>query len=96
MKREQIIDKWELILQMDSGKDITYGRSVLQEMLSDFKEILALPLDVPSDDWIDEVADKYGFRVPYDGSDNFYDNKAIKHYMDGLKKMRDEIIKRNK
>lgn len=36
--KDKIIKKWELILQKDSEKDITYGRNVLIEMLDDFKE----------------------------------------------------------
>jgi len=34
---EEVIKKWELILQQDSGRDITYGRKVLEEMLTDVK-----------------------------------------------------------
>lgn len=34
---EKIIKKWEIILQQDCDKEITYGRSVLIEMLNDFK-----------------------------------------------------------
>jgi hypothetical protein len=35
---EEVIKKWELILQQDKGRDITYGRKVLEEMLNDFKQ----------------------------------------------------------
>ena len=35
--------------------------------------------DVPSQEEIDEQIDKYAFRVPYDGSNNFYDEVALKH-----------------
>ena len=34
---EEVIKKWELILQQDSGRDITYGRKVLEEMLTDVR-----------------------------------------------------------
>ena len=34
---EEVIKKWELILQQDSCRDITYGRKVLEEMLTDVK-----------------------------------------------------------
>ncbi len=40
---EEVIKKWELILQQDAqntNKSITYGRKVLQEMLDDFKQQL--------------------------------------------------------
>jgi hypothetical protein len=35
---EEVIKKWELILQQDSGRDITYDRKVLEEMLIDVKQ----------------------------------------------------------
>ena len=35
---EEVIKKWELILQQDSDRDITYGRKVLEEMLIDVKQ----------------------------------------------------------
>jgi len=34
---------------------------------------------------LEEAADKYGFRVPYDGSNDFYDKEAIKHFIAGAK-----------
>ena len=41
-------------------------------------------LSLPSQDEIDEQIDKYAFRVPYDGSNNFYDEVALKHYKAGI------------
>lgn len=38
----------------------------------------------PSQEEIDEQIDKYSFRVPYDGSNNFYDEIALKHYKAGI------------
>jgi hypothetical protein len=35
---EEVIKKWELILQQDSDRGITYGRKVLEEMLIDVKK----------------------------------------------------------
>ena len=35
---EKVIQKWELILQQDSGNDITYSRKVIQEILHDIKQ----------------------------------------------------------
>jgi hypothetical protein len=32
---------------------------------------------------INEYADKYAFRVPYDGTNNFYDEEALKHFLAG-------------
>jgi hypothetical protein len=34
---------------------------------------------------LEEAADKYGFRVPYDGSNDFYDKEVIKHFIAGAK-----------
>ncbi len=39
---------------------------------------------LPSQDEILAAADKYGFRIPYDGSNNFYDDEAIKHFLAGI------------
>ena len=33
---------------------------------------------------IEEQIDKYAFRVPCDGSNNFYDEVALKHYKAGI------------
>lgn len=41
-------------------------------------------LSLPSQEEIDEQIDKYAFRVPYDGSNNFYDDVAFKHYKAGI------------
>lgn len=37
-------------------------------------------------------ADDYGFRVPYDGSKKFYDDSAVKGYIDGAKSERNKVI----
>lgn len=44
----------------------------------------AVMLSLPSQDEIDEQIEKYAFRVPYDGSNNFYDEVALKHYEAGI------------
>lgn len=44
----------------------------------------AVMLSLPSQEEIDEQIDKYAFRVPYDGSNNFYDEVALKHYKAGI------------
>lgn len=41
---------------------------------------------------IEAESDKYGFRVPYDGSNNFYDKLAIKAFIDGAKWMREKMM----
>jgi hypothetical protein len=35
---------------------------------------------------VEKLADDYGFRVPYDGTNNFYVFAAIKHYKEGFNK----------
>ena len=40
---------------------------------------------LPDGDTINKAADDYGFRVPYDGSNKFYDNEAIKHFLAGIR-----------
>jgi len=37
---EEIIKKWELILQQNNNKNIIYDRNILQEMLDDFKRAI--------------------------------------------------------
>lgn len=41
------------------------------------------PLSKEIEDVINNELEKYGFQVPYDGSNNFYDEDAIKHYKAG-------------
>lgn len=38
----------------------------------------------PTQEQIDAAIDKYAFRVPYDGSNNFYDELALKHFKAGI------------
>jgi len=40
---------------------------------------------LPDGDTINKAADHYGFRGPYDGSNNFYDEVAIKHFLAGIR-----------
>jgi len=37
----------------------------------------------PTDEDISAKVEEYGFRVPYDGSNKFYDDDAIKHFRAG-------------
>jgi hypothetical protein len=43
----------------------------------------ATNVSLPTQEEILDKADEYGFRVPYDGSNNFYDDEAIKHFIAG-------------
>lgn len=40
---------------------------------------------LPDGDKINKAADEYGFRVPYDGSNTFYDYDVIKHFIAGVR-----------
>ena len=45
-----------------------------------------------SDEEINTKNDEYSFRVPYDGSNKFYDDAALKHFDAGAKWMRSQIF----
>ena len=38
----------------------------------------------PSQEDIDKAVDEYGFQVPYDGSNEFYDKDRMKHFRAGI------------
>lgn len=46
---KEVINKWETILEKDKGKDITYGRKVIEEMLNDFKAVEKNTNNIPTD-----------------------------------------------
>jgi hypothetical protein len=48
-------------------------------------------IELPTDDEIDEQIDKYAFRVPYDGSNEFYDEIALKHYQAGINWLKSKL-----
>ena len=56
----------------------------LNEAKNSALNIADVMLSLPSQEEIDEQIDKYAFRVPYDGSNNFYDEVALKHYKAGI------------
>jgi len=56
----------------------------LNEAENSALNIADVMLSLPSQEEIDEQIDKYAFRVPYDGSNNFYDEVALKHYKAGI------------
>lgn len=65
--------------QFDKGK--RYGLKTVLEFID------SLPEEKPSDDLeeaADEYADKHGFRVPYDGSNNYYDDVDVKASKEGF------------
>lgn len=73
--------------------DEGYNQNAFAEdcRIESFDKLLAfidsLPEEKPSDDLeeaADEYADKHGFRVPYDGSNNYYDDVDIKASKEGF------------
>jgi hypothetical protein len=62
--------------------------SVLLEFCAAETSKLTKPIELPSD-W---DIDKEAFKVPFDGSDNFYDKSFIK----GAKWMKEQILNQNK
>lgn len=48
------------------------------EVLKCMSEYAAQGIDWPSEEESNKILDKKAFRVPYDGSDNFYDESFIK------------------
>lgn len=63
---------------MENSNDVQKTTNTGNEVLTD------VMLSLPSQEEIDEQIDKYAFRVPYDGSNNFYDEVALKHYKAGI------------
>ena len=62
-------------------------QKLIDKMAIESQESDSLPcvrLSLPSQNEIDEQIDGYAFRVPYDGSNNFYDEVALKHYKAGI------------
>ena len=39
---------------------------------------------LPTQEQMDAAIDKYAFRVPYNGSNSFYDEAALKHFKAGI------------
>ena len=63
---------------MENSNNAKNTTNVGNEVLAD------VMLSLPSQEEIDEQIDKYAFKVPYDGSNNFYDEVALKHYKAGI------------
>lgn len=75
------IDKVDII-RKHLGEDNFYdlnGTKMLASILNAMEEYANLK-GIPSDEEFEKALDKEAFRVPYDGSDNFYDEETIKHW----------------
>lgn len=85
MTREQII---EILKLSFAGYVDGYF-----ELVAD--QILALPLDVPSDEEINKVSIDYCTQPCFPEGEPELDPEAYRQFRDGLIWMRDEILKRN-
>ena len=86
MTREQIIEilrDYNLLTHIES----------LIESITD--EILALPLDAPSDEEINEVAMDYCTIQGEPDGEPEHDPEAYRQFRDGMNWMRENILKRN-
>ena len=77
--KEEILEKhgWIDGFSAHSRHDLIH-QSLLEAMEEYAKQML------PEQSEIDDQVEKYAFRVPYDGSNNFYDQVALKHYKAGI------------
>lgn len=72
----------DCIICNGSGQDTrTTGFTAVCECVSEMKQSKELPKEIQ--DRINDEADKYGFVVPYDGSNKFYNDDKVKGYQDG-------------
>ena len=65
------------------------AEQAMDEYASQFKPSTSVSAEdvlrlLPDGDEINKAADDYGFRVPYDSSNKFYDESAIKHFLAGV------------
>ena len=77
----------EWVTYPNPQEQIEWLESEVKRLESKSQESDSLPcvrLSLPSQNEIDEQIDGYAFRVPYDGSNNFYDEVALKHYKAGI------------
>ena len=62
--------------------DLDKERFQLEGIKGNLEEI---PSNVGLEKAAEKYADKHGFRVPYDGSNNFYDDVDVKASLEGFK-----------
>ena len=98
---EDDTNKYPLVDHLSSGSDISTGRDEIDNIIEQIEiedlidAILALPLDVPSDDEINTTAYDYCMFEGGEEGEPEADPEAYRHFRDGMNCMRDEIIKRN-
>lgn len=75
--------KWKVHDEWSHLKDyIGQLEEALAALINAKEEVEKL---LPDGDEINKAADEYGFRIPYDGSNKFYDEEAIKHFLAGVR-----------
>lgn len=80
-------DLWGMTDGEDDNGVVT---KLIKDRAAEMMELLERELD-PNAEPVDlekeaeEYADKHGFRVPYDGSNNFYDDVDVKASLEGFK-----------
>ena len=90
---EEVIKKWELILQQDKGRDIAYSRNVIEEILTDISKVVKncnIPPDsvsLPSDNEISQVA---ADEMQKDWNDLRYKEIYYEAFKDGATWLRDK------
>lgn len=96
---EDDTNKYPLVDHLSSGDDISTGRDEIDNLIEQIEieplidAILALPLDVPSDQ---EIKDKIFSNDPVSDSDPEWIYGFRQGQFSGAKMMREKIINRNK
>ena len=84
-KIRQELERLKNIAENDNASEYLRGQARVCRVILSF--IDSLPEEKPSEDLeeaADEYADKHGFRVPYDGSNNYYDDVDVKASKEGF------------
>ena len=71
--------------QVDMRRDCALQNGVYDNILSIIASLQQEQPEVDLEKAAEEYADKHGFRVPYDGSNNFYDDVDVKASLEGFK-----------
>ena len=87
---QEYLQEWEKENNPFYPNEMKWNRLTVNTFLKSYKEQLSIGvvrLSLPTKSEIDKRIDDYSFRVPYDGSNNFYDEVALKHYKAGIEWM---------
>ena len=97
--KTEFINKWlpsptQTMLEVCSQEELNQLEAESTcEMQEDLESVITSGIEarMPSEEEIDEQIDKYAFRVPYDGSNEFYDKIALKHYQAGINWLKNKL-----